>query len=152
MLTFLEAKNSMPLATWYEKLRRSSVSRDRPSSSNISLSASASTYEPPAGQTQTGRGSFPWNRVSFKYLSVYFNTEVFDEWQAPLAFVQRASLLGGRAERRLASSRRPHGHVAVQAVSVKRKRSSLVSAEPQPHIGTLLSKYPPPTHVLDSKY
>lgn len=46
-LTFLEAKNSMPLATWYEKLKRSSVSRDISSSSNISPSLSASTYWPP---------------------------------------------------------------------------------------------------------
>lgn len=38
-----------------------------------------------------------------------------------LAFVQGVSLQRRRAEMLVASNRRPHGHVAIQAVSVKRK-------------------------------
>lgn len=122
VLTFLDVKNSMPLATWYEKLRRSSVSRDRLSSSNISLSESASTYWLPERKNKT------LNTFLFctKKKNIDLASSVFQYWEicsmaGVLAFAWRSLLLRGRAGRQGASSRRPHGHVAVQAVAAERK-------------------------------
>ena len=53
MLTFLEARKSMPLATWYEKLSRSSVSRGRASSCVGSFSRSDSLAEVPETERHT---------------------------------------------------------------------------------------------------
>lgn len=135
LLTFLDVKNSMPLATWYEKLRRSSVSRDRLSSSNISLSESSSTYGLPEGKNRKQIFLCVRKCEILDLASTVFQYQGIMLMAGLLAFAERSSLLRGRAGRRLASSRRPHGHVAVQAVTVERKGavSFQTSTAIQPH-------------------
>lgn len=86
LLTFLDVKNSMPLATWYEKLRRSSVSRDRLSSSNISLSECASTYWLPVSENKKLNNFFYFvrKRKFWIWLHLCFNTGRFAQWLACL--------------------------------------------------------------------
>lgn len=75
-------------------------------------------------------------RPTYSLLWLHFSVYIFRLWRnlmnVWLAFAYRTSLLS--AEWLFASSRRPHGHVAVQAVTVKRKRAvwSELSCCPNP--------------------